>query len=296
MKTALIAIAGSSILFPSAARAVLGVGDIVSDPVVEYNTTQKNIFDNIKYAWEQTQWADKLATLHDTLFTVRENLQTLVLVKAAIGDPSAIPALMDQLMLDGALSESGIFQTMNDIGGIIREGGLIAMQLEYLNTPINLDGWKNAARSGNFYSYTYNSDPLARYQATQFAFQRYNGSLQASVYRARYMRTQLQTLNARLGTATTDAEVQKVKGSIVIADAALQDIETGIEQSASQIQVAHTMAENRAGEEREAYRASLDELNHEVEANLQLPIEDVSTATPNFDLPVEEIAPVTTQF
>ena len=44
------------------AHAVLGVGDIVSDPIAEEALIHKNIFDKLKYAWEQAQWADKLAT------------------------------------------------------------------------------------------------------------------------------------------------------------------------------------------------------------------------------------------
>lgn len=54
--TLTIIIAGSSLLVPSG-QAFWGVGDIVSDPIVEEATTQKNIFDQLKYAWEQAQWA-----------------------------------------------------------------------------------------------------------------------------------------------------------------------------------------------------------------------------------------------
>ena len=86
--TLTIIIAGSSLLVPSG-HAFWGVGDIVSDPIVEEATTQKNIFDQLKYAWEQAQWAEKLATLHNTLVTVRENLEIAIMVKNAIGDPSS---------------------------------------------------------------------------------------------------------------------------------------------------------------------------------------------------------------
>ena len=41
------------------------------------------------------------------------------------------------------------------------------MQLKYFAQPVDLDGWKNAAKGGNFYAYTYNADPLARYRATR---------------------------------------------------------------------------------------------------------------------------------
>ena len=60
---------------------------VVAAPGVEARQDVKNIFDQIKYAWEQAQWADKLATLHSTLTTVREHLETANLVKQAIESP-----------------------------------------------------------------------------------------------------------------------------------------------------------------------------------------------------------------
>ena len=272
LRTAAIAItASSALLLPSAHSQW-----VVADPGTHAGLATKNIFDQIKYAWEQAQWAEKLATLHDTLTTVRENLQTLILVKTAIGDPSQIPAILDELALDGALSESGIFSTLNEIGGLVREGGLIAMQLEYLAQPVDLDGWKNAARGGNFYAYSNPADPLARYRATQMAFARYNSRLQGSTYRAQYMRGQLSRLNTRLGSSATDAETQKLQSSLIIADSALSNIEIQIQHDAEQIEIAHTMSESRSAEEREAYRAALDEAQHEVEANLELPVAEIA--------------------
>ncbi len=47
---------------------------VVAAPGVEARQDYKNVFDALKYAWEQAQWADKLATLHSTLTTVREHL------------------------------------------------------------------------------------------------------------------------------------------------------------------------------------------------------------------------------
>jgi hypothetical protein len=90
------------------AHAVLGVGDIVSDPIAEEALIHKNIFDKLKYAWEQAQWADKLATLHDTLITVRQHLETANMVKQAIGDPVATIALIDNGLFSDFLQDSGI--------------------------------------------------------------------------------------------------------------------------------------------------------------------------------------------
>ena len=286
----LFAMAGSSLLVPSA-HAVLGVGDtaVVYDPTMHAT-------DTAKWSWEQVQWAEKLAMLHDTLVTVREHLQIAIDIKRVMGDPSSIVGLLDDLALDGMLSESGILDALSEFGGIIQEGATLAMQLEYLGRPIELDGWKRAARAGNFYAYSYNEDPLEKYIVVERMYVRYNQQVQRSTTRADHMRRQLNRLQGRLNSATTDAEVQKVKGSLTTADAALQDIEKSIELSSEQIQVARAMAVNRADQEREAYRASVDELVHEVEANLELPIEEVSTAEPNFELVPEEISTVTPEF
>jgi hypothetical protein len=54
---------------------------VVAAPGVEVRQDYKNAFDALKYVWEQAQWADKLATLHSTLTTVREHLETANLVK-----------------------------------------------------------------------------------------------------------------------------------------------------------------------------------------------------------------------
>jgi hypothetical protein len=266
--------ATSALLIPKA-HAVFGVGDVVYDPTMHAT-------DTAKWSWEQIQWAEKLAVLHNSLTTLRENLQTLVLVKTAIGDPSSIPLILDELALGGALSESGILETFNELSGIAQEGRMLAMQLSYLAQPVDLNGYKNAARMGTLSAFARNADPLAKYRATEYAFRRYNGTLQVAEGRARNMRMQLNRLNSRVGTSSTDAETQKVAASISTADAALQDIEAEIDTAADQVQVAHTMAESRAEEEKAAYHASLEELNQEVEANLELPVEEISTVTPNF--------------
>jgi hypothetical protein len=279
----LTVIAVSSALILPSAHSFWGVGDIVSDPAAEASLQQKNIFDQLKYAWEQGQWAEKLATLHATLSTVRDNLQIAIMVKNAIGDPSQIVGLLDEAVLGGALSDSGMLDTLNELGGIVQEGGQISYQLQnVLGQPINLDGWKNAARGGNFNSFIYNADPLAKYRAVEFTYQRYNSQLQSSVYRAQYMRSQLRRLQARLGSASSDAEVQKLQGSIATADAALQDIETSIHLSSEQINVARALAVNRRDQEDAAYDATVDQMTRETEANLELPVEEISTVTPNF--------------
>ena len=125
------------------ARAVLGVGDIVSDPIAEQALVQKNIFDQLKYAWEQTQWADKLATLHSTLTTVRQQLETANMVKQAIGDPVAAIALIDNGLFSDFLQDSGIADTLTDLAGIAQEGVQLSATIQELFQPIDLSAWAN---------------------------------------------------------------------------------------------------------------------------------------------------------
>ena len=119
----------------------------MSDPIVEEATVQKNIFDQIKYAWEQAQWADKLATLHHTLTTVRENLEIAIRVKNAIGDPSQIVGLLDDALLDGALSESGIIQTFQELGGLVAGAEFDKLTIE---GSLQLDGTLDVVLTDGF--------------------------------------------------------------------------------------------------------------------------------------------------
>jgi hypothetical protein len=84
--SAVVAVSSASYVYPQV---------VVAAPGVEARQDHKNIFDAVKYVWEQAQWADKLATLHSTLTTVREQLETANLVKQAIGDPVAAIALIE---------------------------------------------------------------------------------------------------------------------------------------------------------------------------------------------------------
>ncbi len=133
MKRTVLSIATAAVFAAQPqAHAVLGVGDIVSDPIAEEALIQKNIFDQIKYAWEQTQWADKLATLHNTLTTVREHLETANLIKQAIGDPVAAIALIDNGLFSDFLQDSDITDTLTDLAGIAQEGVELSATIQEL--------------------------------------------------------------------------------------------------------------------------------------------------------------------
>jgi hypothetical protein len=177
MKSTILSFAIAAILAAqNDARAVLGVGDIVSDPIAEEALIHKNIFDKLKYAWEQVQWADKLATLHDTLITVRQHLETANMVKQAIGDPVAAIALIDNGLFSDFLQDSGITDTLTDLATITQEGVELSATIQELFQPIDMSAWNVSGDTlisfEGVASLRDSSDPLKRFRAVENAYSR----------------------------------------------------------------------------------------------------------------------------
>ena len=161
----------------------------------------KNIFDPLKYAWEQTQWADKLATLHSTLTTVREHLETANLVKQAIGDPVAAIALIDNGLFSDFLQDSGIADTLTDLAGIAQEGVQLSATIQELFEPIDMSGWTDLSvpRSRELRRSAIPSDPLKRFRAVENAYSRFEILL-------RQARSKRKTLKRQIAPAQHPAE------------------------------------------------------------------------------------------
>jgi hypothetical protein len=174
MKTTIIVTSVAAALVPPATQAQL----VVAAPGVEARQDHKNIFDALKYAWEQTQWADKLATLHSTLTTVQQHLETANLVKQAIGDPVAAIALIDNGLFSEYLQDSGIGETLGELIDITREGVELSVTVQQLFSPIDMAGWKNfsgdmTATFDGMASFRDSSDPLKRFRAVENAYSRF---------------------------------------------------------------------------------------------------------------------------
>src|SRR5258705_9687897 len=171
MKTTIIVTSVAAALVPPATQAQL----VVAAPGVEARQDHKNIFDQLKYAWEQTQWADKLATLHDTLTTVRQHLETANQIKQAIGDPVAAIALIDNGLFSDFLQDSGITDTLTELAGIAQEGVQLSATIQELFQPIDMSAWANLSSVVSFEgpaSFRDSSDPLNRFRAVENAYSR----------------------------------------------------------------------------------------------------------------------------
>lgn len=265
----------------------------VAAPGVEARQDQKNIFDILKYSWEQTKWAEKLATLHNTLTTVREHLETANQVKQAIGDPVAAIALIDNGLFSGYLEDSGIADTLDELAGIAQEGAELSATVQDLFKPINLDSWKSLALDSTrsfdgIASFRDSDDPLKRFRAVDNAFSRFEILLGRAQNKRKVLNSQIARLNTQLKGAKDDAEVQKLVGSLTTAQTALEDLDSMVETARGQVELIHTLNDNRAQAEEVAAEEISRDRNRELarmaaeaEAELQLP--DLSA--PNEDLP-----------
>jgi hypothetical protein len=266
---------------------------VVAAPGVEVRQDQKNIFDVLKYTWEQAKWAEKLATLHNTLTTVQEHLQTANQVKQAIGDPVAAIALIDNGLFSGYLEDSGIADTLGELADIAHEGGEISATIGQLFEPINIDSWKNLATDttrsfDGIASFRDGNDPLKRFRAVENAYSRFEILLGRAHNKRKVLNRQISKLNTQLKGAKDDAEVQKLVGSLTAAQTALDDIDYLTESTASQVQMMHVLNQNRTQAEEVAAEEISRERNRELarmaaEAEAEIELPDFSA--PNDDLP-----------
>ena len=271
------------------AHADRGVGDIERDDIAEEALVHKNIFEKLKYAWEQTQWADKLATLHNTLTTVRQHLETANMVKQAIGDPVTAIALIDNGLFSDFLQDSGITDTLTDLAGIAQEGIQLSATIQELFQPIDMSAWANLSSDAlvsfeGSASFRDSSDPLKRFRAVENAYSRLEILIGKAQNKRRTLNLQISRLNSQLKNASDDAEVQKLVGSLATAQTALDDIDYVSDSAHRQVEMLHVLNQNRQVEEEIAAEEISRKRNREL-ARLAAEAALPDFNQPNPDLP-----------
>ncbi len=260
---------------------------VVEAPAVEARQDQKNIFDTLKYAWEQGQWAEKLATLHNTLTTVQDQLKTANQVKQAIGDPVAAIGLIDNGLISDYLDDSGIADTLSDLTGIAQEGAALSGTIQEMFQPIDMSRWQDLASDASstfdgVSSFRDSSDPLRQYRAVENAYSRFEVLLNQARSKRETLNRQIAKLTNQLKGAKDDAEVQKVAGSLTAAQTALADLDSMTDSANQQVEMLHVLNENRLREEQVAAEEisrnrnrELAQLAAQAEAEIELPSLDV---------------------
>jgi hypothetical protein len=292
MKSTILSFAIAAILAAqNDARAVLGLGDIVSDPIAEEALIHKNIFDKLKYAWEQGQWADKLATLHDTLITVRQHLETANMVKQAIGDPVAAIALIDNGLFSDFLQDSGITDTLTDLAAITQEGVELSATIQELFQPIDMSAWNISGDTlisfEGVASLRDSSDPLKRFRAVENAYSRLEILIGRAQNKRRTLNLQIARLNSQVKNARDDAEVQKLVGSLATAQTALDDIDYVSDSAHRQVEMLHVLNQNRQAEE----EIAAEEISRKRNRELARLAAEAEAALPDFNEPNPDLSP-----
>jgi hypothetical protein len=274
---------------------------VVSAPGMEARQDQKNIFDTLKYAWEQTKWAEKLATLHDTLTTVRQQLETVNQLKQAIGDPVAAIGLIDSGLFSEYLEDSGVTDTLGELADIAGEGAALSATIGQLFEPIDLSRWTDLSGAVTFdgiASFRDPGDPLKRFRAVENGYSRFEILIGRAQNKRRVLNQQIARLNTQLKGAKDDAEVQKLVGSLATAQSALDDIDYIVNTADHQVEMLHVLNENRrqaeevAAEEisRQRHR-DLAQLAIEADAEAVLPEADIALPNPDLNLPNPDFPP-----
>lgn len=223
---------------------------VVSDPVVEQATMAKNVFDQLKYAWEQTQWAQQLSSLAQTLDTVKSELEVAQQVKQAIGNPAAISGMIQSGLFSSYLRNSGITDTLSDLSNITQQGARQSVAIQQMYRPIDLNAYKRIETPfEGTASFRDEEDPLKQFRAVENAYSNFQEMLQQAQTKRKELNIQIAALNDQLKSAQDDAEVQKLQGSLTTAQTSLKDLDGIMNGAEHQVRLLHMLNENRAATE-----------------------------------------------
>lgn len=240
-------------IFTLSAVPIVQAQWVVSAPAMEARQDQKNIFDTLKYAWEQARWAEKLGTLHTTLTTVQEHLETANQVKQAIGDPVAVIGLIDNGLFSQYLEESGVLTSLESLNDIVTETMKISETIQSLFSPIEIADFTDlSAPFHGGLSFRDRNDPLKQFRAVNNAYTKLEKLLSDANGERRNLNRRIARLNDQLKGAKDDSEVQKLVGSLTTAQAALNDLDAVTATAQRQVELLHVLNENRAAEEKVA--------------------------------------------
>ena len=210
----------------------------------------KNAFDQLKYAWEQTQWAQQLSNLAQTLDTVKSQLEVAQQVKTAIGNPAAISGAIQSGLFSSYLRNSGITDTLSDLSNITQQGAKQSVAIQQMYRPIDLNAYKQIETPfEGTASFRDETDPLKQFRSVENAYSNFQDMLQQAQSKRKELNTQIAALNDQLKNAQDDAEVQKLHGSLTTAQTSLKDLDGIMDGAEHQVKLLHMLNENREATE-----------------------------------------------
>lgn len=225
---------------------------------------QMEVFDSIqhalqgvKYAWEQSQWAEKLALLKSTLDQARQTVQLANEMKQVVGDPSQVVALIDQKFLDGALSDLAVGAFIQELQQLGAEIMALTNEAATLFEPIDVSAWNDPATAHLLITKLQNpAYRLERYKMMEHSIGRFEELQKKINARIAQQRTALSMLSQKLLAAKDDAEVQKAQGQIAVAQEVLRSLEGELDKARQGMRDQAAFIANRDQMEQLAVNAS----------------------------------------
>lgn len=225
---------------------------------------QMEVFDSVqhalqaaKYAWEQGQWAEKLAVLKSTLDQARQYVQLANDMKRVVGDPSQVVALIDEKFLDGALSDLGVGNFIADLQELGGEIHAITNEAATLFEPIDVSAWNDPNTAAAILTKLQNpAYRLERYKMMENSILRFEELQQKINLRINEQRAALARLSQKLASASDDAQVQKAQGQIQVAQEVLRSLENELDKARQGMRDQATFIANRNQMEQLAIGAS----------------------------------------
>jgi hypothetical protein len=186
---------------------------------------------------ELVHWADQLARMREQVDTMRKHLDTLNDMKSAVGNPAQAVGLIDSHFIGSELGQSGLGATF---GELARVGGSVSGltgEVKGLYAPINVT---NPLERLNVSG----PDVFGKFRAVESAFSRYADVLEDTRRREKDIELKLKDAVARLDTAATDAEAQKIQGELAALESARARLAKEADDAATQVDALNTLNEN----------------------------------------------------
>lgn len=173
------------------------------------------------------RWGEQLNKMKEQLDVAKDYLDKAKAVKEAIGDPTQIAALIDSEVLGGELGNLGVGQTLNEVTSLVGDVQELSESGKELFAPIDfknpLEGFENS------------HDPYKKFEAFRNTWSNFEKVSSDVSTRRQTIKEDINRITRQLNNASTDAEVQKLKGNLQAQQAALNALKAEEESAANNV-------------------------------------------------------------
>ncbi len=185
-------------------------------------------------------WSTSITNLMNILTKAQQYVQLATDMKTVIGDPTQLPALLDNQLLDGMVS-ADLKQFGAQVSDFVKVGDTafaLSQDIQDLYAPIDfqnpLDSYKSYIEGGG-------KAPYDRYKAMVGAFQNFNNQITRTTTEAERIRTAIAKLSKE--APKTASEQAKRQAEMQILQTQLAEHQRAVQSSYNQLQAMKTLDE-----------------------------------------------------